>query len=87
MNLGTRPTAEEVKAMLGLEPHPTCGFVAEPTAARRRSPLRRCPKPTRVIVHTALPCTSSSPPTPRSSCTGYVRTNSTITTWEIPWRC
>ncbi len=29
MNLGTRPTAEEVKAVLGLEPHPTCGFVAE----------------------------------------------------------
>ncbi len=29
MNLETRPTAEEIKAMLGLEPHPTCGFVAE----------------------------------------------------------
>ena len=29
MNLETHPTAEEIKAMLGLEPHPTCGFVAE----------------------------------------------------------
>ena len=29
MDLGTRPTAEEIKATLGLEPHPTCGFVAE----------------------------------------------------------
>ena len=29
MNPRTRPTAEEIKAMLGLEPHPTCGFVAE----------------------------------------------------------
>src|SRR5215203_1045016 len=28
MDLGTRPTANEVKVMLGLEPHPTCGFVA-----------------------------------------------------------
>jgi predicted cupin superfamily sugar epimerase len=36
VNLGTRPTAEEIKAMLGLEPHPTCGFVAE----TYRSPLK-----------------------------------------------
>ena len=36
MNLETRPTAEEIKAMLGLEPHPTCGFVAE----TYRSPLK-----------------------------------------------
>ena len=36
MNLGTPPSAEEVKAMLGLEPHPTCGFVAE----TYRSPLK-----------------------------------------------
>src|ERR671921_482392 len=36
MNLGTRPPAEEVKALLGLEPHPTCGFVAE----TYRSPLK-----------------------------------------------
>src|SRR5215213_9746887 len=43
MNLGTRPTAQEVKATLGLEPHPTCGFVAE----TYRSPLK--------IPATALP--------------------------------
>src|SRR5919206_3101050 len=36
MNVGTRPTAKEVKTMLGLEPHPTCGFVAE----TYRSPLK-----------------------------------------------
>ena len=36
MTLRTRPTAEEVKALLGLEPHPTCGFVAE----TYRSPLK-----------------------------------------------
>ncbi len=36
MDLGTRPTVDEVKAMLGLEPHPTCGFVAE----TYRSPLK-----------------------------------------------
>jgi predicted cupin superfamily sugar epimerase len=36
MDLGTRPTAEEVKATLGLKPHPTCGFVAE----TYRSPLK-----------------------------------------------
>ena len=36
MNLETRPTAEEIRAMLGLEPHPTCGFVAE----TYRSPLK-----------------------------------------------
>ena len=36
MAIGTRPTAEEVKATLGLKPHPTCGFVAE----TYRSPLK-----------------------------------------------
>jgi uncharacterized protein len=36
MTLETHPTAEEIKAMLGLEPHPTCGFVAE----TYRSPLK-----------------------------------------------
>jgi predicted cupin superfamily sugar epimerase len=36
MNLGTRPTAEEIKGMFGLQPHPTCGFVAE----TYRSPLK-----------------------------------------------
>jgi predicted cupin superfamily sugar epimerase len=36
MSVETRPTAKEIKAMLGLEPHPTCGFVAE----TYRSPLK-----------------------------------------------
>jgi uncharacterized protein len=36
MNLGTHPTAEEIKTMLGLKPHPTCGFVSE----TYRSPLK-----------------------------------------------
>ena len=39
MNLETRPTAEEIKGMLGLQPHPTCGFVAE----TYRSPSRYRP--------------------------------------------
>jgi uncharacterized protein len=43
MDLGARPTAEEVKATLGLKPHPTCGFVTE----TYRSPLK--------IPSTALP--------------------------------
>jgi hypothetical protein len=87
MNLGTPPTAEEVKAMLGLEPHPTCGFVAETYRSPSKIPATALPEACEGDRPTALPCTSSSPPTPRSSCTGYVRTNSTITTWEIPWRC
>ena len=36
MSVEMRPTAEEIKALLGLEPHPTCGFVAE----TYRSPLK-----------------------------------------------
>lgn len=36
MSVETRPTAQEIKGMLGLEPHPTCGFVAE----TYRSPLK-----------------------------------------------
>src|SRR5215212_5688369 len=80
MDLGTRPTADEVKAVLGLDPHPTCGFVAE----TYRSPLKlRCPKPTRATALTARPTTSSSPPTPRSLCTGYAPTSCTTITWEI----
>ena len=43
MNLETRPSANGVKALLGLEPHPTCGFVAE----TYRSPLK--------VPATALP--------------------------------
>ncbi len=38
MDLGTRPTAQEVKAMLGLKPHPTCGFVAEIYRSRLKIP-------------------------------------------------
>jgi uncharacterized protein len=29
MKPGTRPTANAIKSMLGLQRHPTCGFVAE----------------------------------------------------------
>lgn len=36
MGVGARLTAEEVKATLGLDPHPTCGFVTE----TYRSPLK-----------------------------------------------
>jgi len=36
MDVGARLTADEVKAALGLEPHPTCGFVVE----TYRSPLK-----------------------------------------------
>jgi uncharacterized protein len=36
MSVQTHPTAEEIRAMLELEPHPTCGFVAE----TYRSPLK-----------------------------------------------
>ena len=36
MSVEMRPTVEEIKALLGLEPHPTCGFVAE----TYRSPLK-----------------------------------------------
>ena len=84
MDLGTRPTANEVKAMLGLEPHPTCGFVAE----TYRSPLR--------IPAGALPESYEgdrsygsalyflvAPDAQRSSCTGYAPTSSTTITWVI----
>ncbi len=40
----TRPTAEEVKAMLGLEPHPTCGFVAETYRSPLKIPADALPK-------------------------------------------
>lgn len=33
-----RPSAEEVKQALGLEPHPTCGFVRESYRSERRLP-------------------------------------------------
>jgi uncharacterized protein len=44
MNLRTRPTAEEVKAMLGLEPHPTCGFVAETYRSPSKIPATALPE-------------------------------------------
>ena len=44
MDIETRPTAEEVKAMLGLEPHPTCGFVAETYRSTLKIPAAALPK-------------------------------------------
>ena len=45
MNLEkTRPTAEEIKAMLGLEPHPTCGFVTETYRSPLKIPANALPK-------------------------------------------
>jgi predicted cupin superfamily sugar epimerase len=44
MNLGTSPTAEEIKVMLGLEPHPTCGFVAETYRSTLKIPDNALPE-------------------------------------------
>ena len=87
MDLGTRPSAQEVKAMLGLEPHPTCGFVAETYRTPLKIPARALPK----AYEGDRPYGSAlyflvSPDAQIVSCTGYVRTSSTITTWAIPWR-
>ena len=45
MTLKSHPTAEEVKAMLGLEPHPTCGFVAETYRSTLKIPAAGLPEP------------------------------------------
>jgi hypothetical protein len=45
MDLETRPTAEEVKAMLGLESHPTCGFVTETYRSTLKIPAAALPEP------------------------------------------
>jgi uncharacterized protein len=45
MALETQPTAEEVKAMLGLEPHPTCGFVVETYRSALKIPAAGLPEP------------------------------------------
>ncbi len=44
MNLGTHPTAKEIKTMLGLEPHPTCGFVAETYRSTLKIPASALPE-------------------------------------------
>jgi predicted cupin superfamily sugar epimerase len=44
MTLRTHPTAEEVKALLGLEPHPTCGFVAETYRSSLKIPSEALPE-------------------------------------------
>lgn len=43
MNLGTGLGAEEIKALLGLERHPTCGFVAETYRSDRKVPAGALP--------------------------------------------
>jgi uncharacterized protein len=45
MNLGTQPTAEEIKGLLGLKPHPTCGFVAETYRSPLKIPAGALPEP------------------------------------------
>ena len=44
IDLETRPTAEEVKAMLNLETHPTCGFVLETYRSPLKIPAAALPK-------------------------------------------
>ena len=44
MDQATLPTAGEVKATLGLEPHPTCGFVAETYRSPLKIPADALPK-------------------------------------------
>ena len=44
MNLGTHPSAEEIKDLLGLEPHPTCGFVAETYRSSSKIPASALPQ-------------------------------------------
>lgn len=43
MNLETGSGAEEIKGLLGLERHPTCGFVAETYRSDRKIPARALP--------------------------------------------
>jgi hypothetical protein len=44
VNLETRPTEEEIKAILGLEPHPTCGFVTETYRSTLKIPANALPE-------------------------------------------
>lgn len=44
MEIGTHPTADEIKATLGLEPHPTCGFVAETYRSPWKVPAEALPE-------------------------------------------
>jgi predicted cupin superfamily sugar epimerase len=43
VNIETRLTANEIKAMLGLERHPTCGFVAETYRSSLKIPTEALP--------------------------------------------
>jgi predicted cupin superfamily sugar epimerase len=44
VNFGTHLSAEEIKDLLGLEPHPTCGFVAETYRSPLKIPSEALPK-------------------------------------------
>jgi hypothetical protein len=74
-------TAEEIKTMLGLERHPTCGFVAETYRSQLKIPTWALPEPYESNRPTRPHSTFSLRPTPRSSCTGYGPTSSTTITW------
>lgn len=43
VSTSTSLTSEEIKAILGLEPHPTCGFVAETYRSAARVPAEALP--------------------------------------------
>ena len=65
MNLRTRPTAEEIKAMLGLEPHPTCGFVAETYRSTLKIPGNALPA---ILMRvSARSCSYRGAPSPHTS--------------------
>src|SRR5713101_4721846 len=54
-------TADEIRALLGLEPHPTCGFVTETYWSEQRIAPGGLPSPSRTDVPWGRRCSSSSP--------------------------
>jgi len=80
-------TAKQIMEMLGLKPHPTCGFVAETYRSKQRIPQQALP----AIYEGSRPFGSVlylwSHRKRRSAYTVSALTRCTTTTLAIRWKC
>jgi hypothetical protein len=81
-------TAKQIIEMLGLKPHPTCGFVAETYRSKQQIPQQvlqgtyEGSRPFGSVLYFMV-----TPEVCRSACIASAPTRCTTTTLAIPWKC
>jgi predicted cupin superfamily sugar epimerase len=80
-------TAKQIMEMLGLKPHPTCGFVAETYRSKQQIPQQALPavyegsRPFGSVLYFMVTLEA------QITCTASAPTRCTTTTSATRWRC